>query len=220
MEIFHVCDNSSHERNWLRGETIKPALAEVGRPCDVCGNGTLFPGMYPEMSLDLFSSRPGPAPDALLCGAYPLFVVSAAVIEDWYAYGVKGFDAYAMNLRFAEDVAGPEVTMLKYFHIKVTGRCTLDTDAMGVTVVERCPRCDYRSIEPMWGYSYRIIPGSWDSDLFVSDLFPHVVFCNKRVMSLAGRMRRTNFRFSYPETVWESAGSPGIDYLGSVGEAE
>jgi hypothetical protein len=191
FELYH---NSPYNRQFPWAYSITPPLATIGQRCNVCTNGYLFPGWYPDAPLTVSVNTGRKYPDVLGCGAYPLLIVSQAVLDDWSAVGLRGYEAFPLSVR--AEPGAPRLAAPIYYHLKITGRCELDTDAMGIKVLFSCPRCLYREIEPITDHALIMKRDTWDgSDLFSSDLFPMVTFCTESVQKLATQNSRTNFRF-------------------------
>jgi len=215
MQFYHVGHDAFSQDMWPWAVTLHPRLSEISASCDVCNIGRLYPEKYPERSFTVDVEGGSAYPDVLACGAYPLLIVSEAVIEDWESQQVTGYEKFPVNIGRVEEVKNKLANPPQYYHIKVNGRCLLNLNAMGVEVAFHCPKCGYTEIRnrPLMGCKFVIVSATWDgSDLFVNPYFPAVVFCSRRVFELAGQNRRTNFRFELPEKMDEFPGQT-IDYI-------
>ncbi len=170
---------------------------EKSTRCDVCGRGNLFPDYYPEYPLSVEVEGGTQYPDILGCGAYPLFIVSENVIKDWEVRAIRGYEKFALSVVKATGKKIKDIVPPSYYHIKVTGRCNLDLEAMGLEIIQHCPKCLYTRADPMVHDRYIIDAKSWDgTSLFISELFPSKICCTQDVLDLASVNKRTNFRFT------------------------
>jgi hypothetical protein len=208
VTFYHVRASWDRRRRFMYASAIVPQLSHQGVPCDLCGRGRLYPDWYPEHPLRVRIEGGRRVPDLLGCGAYPLLIVSEAVIHDWQDNQITGFEAFPLEVE--RHIGNPCMPPLKvegasYFHIKVTGRCTVDREAKGIRVNFFCPRCKFSEIEDAsFDQPFILDPTRRDgSDLFIDELFPCVTFCTERVLTLASANRRTNFRFTRPEEYWD-----------------
>jgi hypothetical protein len=197
----------SYKSRFAWAFTIVPRLSEIGELCDVCGKGRWYPSWYPERPLSVIIGKGKTYPDILGCGAYPLLILSERVLTTWDSLGLGSYSAYPMNI--ISEPAGKRPTPPPYYHVKITGRCQLDLEAMGLKVIYRCPKCDYSEVvetkenDPRAGLHQVIKPETWDgSDVFVADINPRGPFCTGRVAALAERNKWTNFRFDPSDYDW------------------
>lgn len=202
---------------WTWAQSLIPKLDEISRPCAKCGIGRVYPGRYPERDFDVMVKGGSAYPDVLGCGAYPFLIVSEYVIQDWETCGINGYRKYAINVRNVGHYEAPNGFPPQYYHIQITGRVALDLNAMGVEVKPHCSECGYRRATPSIQFPF-VFAEQPDpsSDLFVSDWYPAITFCNHRVLRAAASNRRTNFRFLLPATCGNPIPSE-IDYLGDGG---
>jgi len=203
--FYHVAHDSAYQHPYTWAYRYEPSLSERGTRCDVCGLGDVFvTGAYPRFPLSAAVEGGWRYPDVLGSGEYPLLIVSEAMVEDWVQDGITGYNAYPLTIVRASCAAIRRQTPPQYFHIEVTGRCQLDTEAMGLSVVYNCPKCGYVEKEPAFNTPFIIRRDSWDgTDLFVSDLSKGVTFCTDRVRALAEKRKWTNVRFVLPERYWD-----------------
>lgn len=174
--------------------SLIPRISEISALCDVCGHGGLFPDWYPERPFSVIIGKGKIFPDILGCGAYPLTILSERVLATWSSLGLGSYTAFPLDVIVEPSSGRP--TPPPYYHIKITGRCELDLQAMGVTITYTCPKCHYNEIEPVFGYPKIIKRETWDgSDVFASDIFPMAPLCTSRVVELAKKHKWTNFRF-------------------------
>jgi hypothetical protein len=192
--FFQFHSNVAYRSRFVWAYSLTPRLDTIWQRCDVCNIGHVFPDWYPEIPLAATVDKKRKYPDILGCGAWPLRIVSQAVLDDWTAVGVKGYETFPLEVR--GEAGSPRLDAPAYYHLKITGRCELDTDAMGIKILFRCPKCRYKNVEPIWPVDPIIKRDTWDgSDLFSSDLFPMQTFCTEAVRALTNKNRRTNFRF-------------------------
>jgi hypothetical protein len=191
--FFSFSHNSFVEENWVWGAEIVPALDTISSPCFVCGNGLLYPSRYPERPLSVVIESGSRYPDILGCGAYPLLIISESVADAWKENGLRGFNLFPLTIANPiKKTPNPP----KYFHVHVTGRCNINFKKIGVEVIESCPKCGYIWVEP-FDFEFHITEEDKndDSDFFVNEYFPQVVFCTERVRELAIEMLWTNVAF-------------------------
>jgi len=153
----------------------------------------------------------------LLCGAWPLLIVSEKVLNDWNSANVSGFEYYSVGINKINSEKLKDKEPPKYFHIIVTGRCELDLDKMGIKIKKKCPSCGkvFFDKEP-WEMNKLIIKEStWDkSDLFISELFPAIYLCTEKVIITACQNKHTNLEFIEPKDALTIMPPPKtIDYL-------
>ncbi len=178
-----------------------------------CGAVSTFGRVeYPRRLLEVEVEGGVRYPD-VLGNAEFLLIVSEAVLDDWRRGGVTGYRAHPLRIASAKGKRIQEVKPPVYHHIEVTGRCELDLDAMGVTIVSVCPLCGYWKLRPMTGVPFVVKPGTWDgSDLFASAPYWRAQMCTDKVLRLAGENRRTNFRFVPLEKCGDPQ-QPTVDYM-------
>jgi hypothetical protein len=231
MAFYRIGDNTIFARKWLWAWNMKPHTEEMSVLCNVCHRGRLFPESYPRRSLE---AQVGPLdaqsegdfsyPD-VLGSASPYLIVSGAVIDDWENSGVTGYQKYPIYVSQAFASCRTEAAPLQYYHIEVTGRCQLNTEASGIRIVYKCPLCGYIEEDlvdedpvenPFASFPFIFREDTWDgSDLFVSHLFDRVYFCSQKIFDLARQNKRTNFRFVLPEDM-DKNGDKAIDYMAEI----
>ena len=211
MSAFYIFrDNSSYNRRFTWASSIRPKSEMIDRKCPECGAGEY----YPSGAFDVIIEGGDRYPDILGCGVYPLLIVSESVIDDWHKAGITSFHTYPVNV---EDVLTKKLRRVptpKYFRVEIDGNCKIDLEASGLRVIKYCPECHYLSTEPAVSLGFKMVPGSRDgSPLFRdADLYPRVNFCTELILELAGKYKRTNFRFESMEGPFDHF-SRGIEYL-------
>ncbi|MCC6904508.1 MAG: hypothetical protein IT326_01615 [Anaerolineae bacterium] len=190
-QFFEFGDNSHHTRGYAWAYSIDDPPPSY-TTCDACGaiHTHFQPGGFGVKIED--GSK---WPDILGCGHYPLLILSGRVVDSLKAEGIANFHTAPVhvvrnNSRRLKAVAPPA-----YYVIDTDGRCQIDLQASGLSVVSACAACGHRLYTGAAMHS--MVPGSWDgTDLFRdADNFPMVNFCTERVFRLAGECRWTNFRF-------------------------
>jgi len=161
-------------------------------------------------------------PDALGCGAEPLFIVSKRVIEDWKREGIGDFPTHKVVIaspypKKLENTKRPEYLWLEGEDML---GAKIDFEASGYVGVVFCSKCGRRSDDISATYDRHhsgvwpevIIPGSWNgSNIFTTDISQYAFFCTELVLECAKKYRHMNFQFIPIE---RSASSlEGIKYL-------
>jgi len=139
----------------------------------------------------------GELPDYLLCGQYPLFIISNKTLKMWQKYSVTGYDAFPIAGLINKD--GEEIiTDIRYFDIHITGRVKFDFNKMNVKIKYRCQKCgavEYNKQVWQFGLAY-VKQGSYDeSDLFVAEYFETAPLCTEKILDIVYKENLTNFKF-------------------------
>jgi hypothetical protein len=219
-DFFRVSDNSLQSDGYPWIERIHAGMREPVR-CKRCGVEVSQPGGDLEVSLD--ENQGTRWPDVLGCGAHPLLIVSASVVESWQneeqlAPAVGGRVSFRALPKGLEALKRPS-----YFWIdgaRMRG-ANLDFQAGGFVDVRFCAECETRSEnitathtrQASGHWPYVFAAGTWNgAKLFTSDLSPAVFFCTDEIVECARRHRHRNFRF-IPSEAGGATWSAGIDYL-------
>ena len=137
-------------------------------------------------------------PDILLCGGYPLLIVSERVRNDWVNWGITGFDSFPLEIR---KIASTKLKMkesVQYYGIEVGAKCELYLAAMDVEISNVCVKCGrIRLSKDSWDIKKLVIkPESVGNfDIFVSEVFPAIIFVSEKVVKCACIHKHTNFSF-------------------------
>ena len=152
-------------------------------------------------------------PDYLLCGHYPLKIVSQRVIDAWQKNDITGYTAFP--IRNLIDAKGNEIHLdYKCFCVTITGRVELDLERMGVFIRKQCSACgalDYS--KETWEWDLVSVNGSTHdgSHLFVAKHFESVPICTIKVLEVVYKENLTNFQFRTYESMFSMLTSPVID---------
>ena len=168
----------------------------TGESSEICQcGGVVYDIDHKNISLVIEGKRK--LSDHLMCGAYPLIVVSTKVIEAWEKYNVTGYKAFPVKKLV--NVKGNEmITDMKYFNVQVTGKeVELDFEEMGVYVKNQCPicgKCEFN--KEVWEFGKPIIKeDTYDgSDWFLTGYFKSPL-CTKRILEITFKEKLKNFRF-------------------------
>lgn len=209
-KFFHMRDNTIMSKGWTRATKIYPESEIIQKNCLECGSV----GSYPKGEFKVDIEGGTKYPDILLCGEYPLLIVSERVVDDWKKDRVKGFDYYRVEINkiFSKRLTAEEAPI--YYHIVVNGRCELDLGKMDLNIKHKCKTCGHVTFDkPTWQANKFVIKEStWDgSDLFVSEIFPRIVICTEKVIVNACRNKHTNFLFHLVEDA-RKTDAPKIEY--------
>lgn len=203
--------STAESNGWAYASKIYAKSEEVIIDCEKCGAR----GRYPEKEFDIDIEGGEKYPDILLCGSYPLLIVSKKVVEDWKNEGITGFSFYPVGINSVSSESLRKVTPPSYFHIVVQGKSKLNLVKMEVDIVEKCPSCGkIKFNKPIWDIDkFYIDETTWDGlDLFVSDLFPTMILVTTNVVQSACKNKHTNFEFIKAEDSMQIIQNP-INYL-------
>jgi len=153
----------------------------------------------------------GKLPDTLLCGHYPLTIVSDKVLKAWENEGVTGYESFPVKLVNSEQI---EIDDQQYHNITIMGRAELDFSKMGVTITNICDVCggvEYN--KETWEFGPAIIKeNSYDnSDLFVCKHFISAPLCSLKVLKIVYESKLSNFYFENFETSFMIGHRTAID---------
>jgi hypothetical protein len=217
-EFFSVSHNGFENRGFPWARSIISGLKD--RPtCSTCGVISDYPSG--DLLVRLEKKKARFWPDALGCGAWPVFIVSARVLEVWESNGVE---VPSVGRVYIAPPAAPGLVLedAPAYHW-IDGEALLDTkldfDASGFVGVEFCPECGRRTDDvratydrrrsAVWPYAIR--EETWGRRaLFTTDLSPAAFFCTRKLVDLASEFKLTNFRFVPTEK--GGSGAP-IQYL-------
>ena len=174
--------------------------------CSECGR-TRYNDDNKDLSLVIEGKRK--LPDYLLCGHYPLTIVSKKVIEIWRKYSVTGYTAFP--IKKLVDKKGTVVhSDFQYFNVSVTGSIELDFKRMGVSIVNQCSICgcfDFNKNTWEFGTAF-LKQGTHDgSDLFYPK-YSGGLCCTRKMLEIVYKEKLTNFKFNTFESMFIFINSP------------
>lgn len=160
--------------------------------CYRCGSESLKDDIH---NIALMVEGKGNYPDALLCGHWPMLVVSDRVVKMWEQNNISGF--YTINVRLFRS-NGIEIleSEASYHSVVITGRSELDLDSMGVEITSKCSSCGFeRYNKETYDFGTPIIKhNSWDgNELFVFEQFKSVPMCGIKNLELIYKNKWSNF---------------------------
>jgi len=152
-------------------------------------------------------------PDFLMCGHYPLAIVSQKVIDVWEKHNITGYTTIPIKKlidRKSEQVHHD----CQYHCITITGRIELDFEKMGVCIIKQCSTCgavDYDKPNWEWGSLTFVKQDTYDgSDLFAARHFEATSLCSKKILEVAYKEKLTNFQFRPLESMFSYFGESPI----------
>ena len=210
-QFYNMSNNTCLSRGWTYAPSFYPVDNYVRYNCPKCGAIAYYPtGKY---AIDLEGGTK--YPDILLCGAYPLLIVSERVRNDWVNSGITGFVSFPLEIREIASAKLKTKEPVQYYGIEVSAKCELDLVAMDVEITNKCDKCGNIRLSKNTEDIQKLVIKS-DSvgnfDIFVSEIFPAKIFVSERVVKCACINKHTNFSFIKAE---ESLNlfSESIDYL-------
>jgi hypothetical protein len=194
MSFYVLGDNTFSERRWTTAVSIHPRSHVVRWACPDCGRAET----YPAGSFDATIEGGAAYPDILLCGAFPLLIVSESVVSSWNQNGIGPIVTYPVGIAAAINTELSVEESPQYFRVEVVGEAKVDIPASGGDVTEFCVRCGGFRTEPMLIRRKALLEGSWDGSPLFRDhcFYPSVIFCTDVVKKLAESENHTNFRFN------------------------
>jgi len=186
---------------WI--ESIADRL-DSGRHCKEC-DGDIY---QPSGDLQcLLNRKKGKLwPDVIGCGAYPFFIVSSRVIEDWRNdnLGVFIHNQVVLLPPYPRSLQTNIPPLYFWINGEAIVGARIDFDASGFVDVRYCATCGRRMDNTIETYKrqqssvwpYKFYDNSWDGKLlFTTDLSPTVFFCTQALVECAIKHQHTNFRF-------------------------
>lgn len=184
MPLYSITDNTIEETQWTWAIEALPRLAAISERCDVCHRGRLYPGPYPERALDAEVEDGTSYPDILGCGSYPFFIISEVTLLHLKSCSVESFQPFPLNIIQATGSIIETVNPPQYHHLKIAVGCELDFPAMGVSVLEHCPKCYFSRFDPSSDFDLVVKENSLCGyDLFVSEFLPCIAICTSSTAS-------------------------------------
>lgn len=202
--LYSVTHNTFGSRGWTFAPNIIPRSEMVDRYCKTCGSME----RYPSREYDLDLENGSKYPDYLGCGAYPFFIVSEKVIQDWESENITGFSYFEVGIRSIKSKKLQGIEPPKYFNVVVNSSCELDFTQMGVKIIDQCKECHKIELsKPTWELDLLAVKdGSWDgSDLFTAKHFPRKILCSEKVLDVARRYKHTNCIIISVKDAWNSS---------------
>ena len=152
---------------------------------------------YANREISLLIEGKGKLPDYLMCGHYPLMIVSDRVLNIWEKAGITGYTSFLVEL---VDYQMDKIRDVQYHNIIVTGKAELDFTKMGIKIKKVCSKCgavEYN--KQTWEFGTAIMKEStYDhSDLFVLNFFPTAPLCTIKVLETVHDNKLKSFKFQY-----------------------
>lgn len=193
MRIYNFGDNSSYESKWVRAATIHPTSHLIRWTCTECGSAE----SYPAGSFDVTVEEGSAFPDFLLCGEFPLLIVSERVLRGWEKANILSFRQFPVGIAEITDSKVLKHTAPAYYRLEITGQCMVDFTKSGAAIKSVCSRCGTIKLNVPYIEHYFLLDGSWDGSPLFRDhrFFPSVPFCTEEVKTFMERQRYTNLRF-------------------------
>lgn len=147
----------------------------------------------------------GKYPDILLCGEWPLLLISDRTLKVWEQNDIGDFNKYSVKLfrGNGEEISDNEV---KYHHIVITGQCTLDLDAMGIKIIDQCEACGIvKYNKETWQFGEPIFDQNFanERELFVLEQFKNNPLCSRKNLELIYNNKLTNFLITKCEDMFD-----------------
>lgn len=205
-----ISHNSIHYKRYAWASRIIPRSNYVENLCENYG----VVEKYPSGAFDVIIERGSLYPDCLGCGSYPFFIVSKRVVDLWHGHGIKCFDTFPVKVADVKSKKLQTATPPDYFRIEVTGSCRVSLEGSGLKVIRQVPKCHYLVTDPPVPNKYVFEDNSWSGDHLFRDveLYPRVVFCTEKMLSIASDNKLSNFRFEWIVGPFSSQ-TIGVDYL-------
>ncbi len=211
MQYYAMSNNTAKSKGWTYAPRFHSIDELVHYECSKCGAIAKYP--VGQFAIDLEGGSK--YPDILLCGAYPLLIVSERVLKDWEREGFKGYNSFPLEIRNIDSSKLNVEDALKYFSIEVSAKCELDLKDMGVEVEDECSECvNVKLSKSSWEIERLTIkPESVaNADIFISTIFPRKILVSEKVVKCACENKHTNFEFVKAEESLSMFREP-IDYL-------
>lgn len=156
-------------------------------------------------NIDLLVEGKGKYPDILLCGHWPVLIVSDKVLKKWKENNISGFHNYSVRL-FRSNGEEIPTDQAFYHHIIITGRSELNLEMMGVQIISKCGECEtVKFNKGTWEFGTPIMKqNSWDgSDLFSFNYFHSSPLCGMKSLELIQNNKLTNFSVTRMEDMFD-----------------
>lgn len=169
-------------------------------------------------NVDLLIEGKGKLPDILMCGHWPLLLVSPRVIECWEQNGITGYRSSRARLfrKVNKELVEEDVC---YRNVEITGRAELDFEKMGVQVTV-CSVCGTNQFNKhTWEFGKAIYKSnSWDgSDLFVFTYFEYSPSCGIKNLEIIYKNKLTKFSIQRMEDKFNYESSQDVDLKAMFG---
>ncbi|KAB2934840.1 MAG: hypothetical protein F9K24_03425 [Leptonema illini] len=146
-----------------------------------------------DVSLKIEGKSNGRLPDILLCGHWPLLIVSQRVAHEWREFPTVDADFFEARLYSGESLL-PD----KFFHVRINSKASLDFKRMNVAIRKVCKACGKVEFsKPTWEFGEpKIVEKTYHGEaLFVLDHFEYSPICSKQILELVYKKKFTNFSF-------------------------
>lgn len=148
-------------------------------------------------------------PDYLLCGHYPITIISKKFLEGLTEKKVTNYSASKIKKLF--DVLGNNLpNMPEYYKIDISTQLELDLEKMGISIIDTCSICGSKKYDKnTWEFGSPYIKiNTYDDekDLFVVDSFGAII-CTEKVIKMAYDKKLTNIRFAPFESMFTLNGA-------------
>jgi len=216
---FRISHNSFHNIGFPWVQSIIKGLTIIP-PCPTCGCGGTEPKSTIEVELD--QKKGTKWPDALGCGAEPLFIVSERTIAAWIEVQLIEPHCHPIVItgNLPKRLESSPAPKYFWFDGSVMKGAELDFVASGFIGVSFCPTCGRRSEDvsathikqhsAVWPFVFK--EKSWNgSNLFTTDLSPAAFFCTEKIYSVVSKFKFTNFWFM-PIEKGSGFGMKGLKY--------
>lgn len=165
---------------------------ELLHKCKKCGRDYF----RRDSDIKLLVEGNGSYPDVLLCGHWPIRVVSERALKKWNENHITGYRSYPVRIfkKNGDEIPNEEAS---YHYIEITGSNEFDLKAMGIKIVSQCNSCGAVTYNKnTWEFGKAIVKkGAWDgSDLFAFKYFGSSS-CTQKLLEVIYNNRLTNFRF-------------------------
>lgn len=198
-EYYRFGSNFKNKKKPYASKIIRDK--KIFKECFQCGSLYLHEEIR---ETTLMVEGKGKLPDIILCGHYPLIIVSEKVLDAWEKEYLTGYDSFIVKLINSEMV---EISKeIKYYNIIITGRADLDFEKMGIKIISKCSECGQVKFDKeSWEFGTAILKeGTYNnSDLFVLNHFEGVPLCNKKNLEIIYKYELTNFRFEKIDTMFD-----------------
>jgi len=194
MQYYAMSNSTRDSRVWPYAPRFYAIDKLVQYKCSKCGSSAKYP--VGRFAIDLEGGSK--YPDILLCGAYPLLIISQQVLKAWEHIEAKGYRNFPVEIRNIDSEKLARQTPIEYYSIEVDATCQLDLNAMGVEIEHECSECgNIRLSKPAWEIEKLIFkPDSIKGmDIFTTTVFPRKIFVVEGIVECACRNKLTNFEF-------------------------
>jgi hypothetical protein len=211
--FYSLSDASEFSKKSPWGLTV--LVSGPAKSCRACGQE--IQPLAGRISVHLDESRGSEWTDLIGVGSFgPWVLISSRVLEGLTSIGQRYVDVHPVEFC---DV--PKIMLYasrpKYFLAVLNEGIRLDPNC-GYVFKEHCSACGMAITDPVMDpYSVvdRFVDGSWNGmPVFLGDISGKTIYCDDRVVDLAGKHAWTNFRFiRCGKSLGDSLSNPGERYL-------